>query len=73
MDIYLVFIILALSSFAPPLVYMIWLRNSERFSKEPMGQVFKVFIWGAIFGVIIASLLSLAIMYILDSVVDRPY
>ncbi len=73
MDIYLVFMILAVSSFAPPIVYMIWLRNSERFSLEPMWQVFKVFVWGAIFGVIIASLLSLAVVYLLDSIVDRPY
>ncbi len=73
MDIYAVFIILVLFSFAPPIVYMVWLRNSERFSKEPMSQVFKVFIWGAIFGVIIAALLSLAILNIIDSFVDRPY
>ncbi len=73
MDILTVFMILVASSFLPPIVYMIWLRNSERFSKEPLGQVFKVFIYGAIFGVIIASLLSLAILNILDSWLDRPY
>ncbi len=73
MDIVLVLLILVASSFLPPLVYMLWLRNSERFSKEPLLQVFKVFVWGAIFGVIIASLLSIAVVNILDSVVDRPY
>lgn len=73
MDIALVFLILVLSSFIPPFGYMVWLRNSERFSKEPLLQVVKVFAWGAIFGVIIASILSLAILSILDAVVDRPY
>jgi RsiW-degrading membrane proteinase PrsW (M82 family) len=73
MDIVLVFLILVASSFVPPLVYMVWLRNSERFSKEPLWQVLKVFIYGAIFGVIIAALLSYAILSILDSAVDRPY
>jgi RsiW-degrading membrane proteinase PrsW (M82 family) len=73
MDIVLVFLILVASSFVPPLLYMVWLRNSERYSKEPMSQVFGVFIWGAIFGVIIASILSLAVHYVLDSFVDRVY
>jgi RsiW-degrading membrane proteinase PrsW (M82 family) len=73
MDIVLVFLILILSSFIPPLAYMVWLRNSERFSKEPMAQVLKVFIWGAIFGVIIASILSYAVLMVIDSAVDRPY
>ncbi|MEE9115540.1 MAG: hypothetical protein V3U09_01430, partial [Thermoplasmata archaeon] len=73
MDIVLVFLILVVSSFVPPLIYMVWLRNSERFSKEPMSQVLKVFVWGAIFGVIIASILSLAVHYILNSFVDRVY
>ncbi|MFQ6060544.1 MAG: PrsW family intramembrane metalloprotease [Thermoplasmata archaeon] len=73
MDILPVILILVLSSFLPPVVYMAWLRNSERFSKEPWGQVFKVFIFGAVFGVIIALILSFAVLYLIGGFVDRIY
>lgn len=73
MDPSLVLIILILSSFLPPIIYVVWLRNSERFSKEPWGQVFLVFIYGAIFGILIALMLLYAISSILDSFVSQPY
>jgi RsiW-degrading membrane proteinase PrsW (M82 family) len=73
MDIVFVVLILVLSSFIPPIIYMMWLRNSERFSKEPWVQVFKTFIYGAVFGVIIALVLSLAISMVLGGFVDRIY
>lgn len=73
MDPLLVALILILSSFLPPVIYMVWLRNSERFSKEPWSRVLTVFAFGAVFGVIIAVALTLAIQMVLGSLVDRVY
>lgn len=46
-------------AFLPPIVYVIWFRNTERQEREPWGQVFRSFGWGAVIGVVVAVVLSL--------------
>jgi len=41
-------------SVVPPILYMIWFRNSERYEREPWGSVWKMFLWGGVAGVILA-------------------
>jgi RsiW-degrading membrane proteinase PrsW (M82 family) len=36
-------IILVLVAFVPSIIYLIWFRNSERFSREPWGDVLRLF------------------------------
>ena len=58
--------VLLLFSFLPPILFLIWVRNSERFAREPWFAVIKVFVWGAIFAVIIAILLSWGASWLYD-------
>jgi RsiW-degrading membrane proteinase PrsW (M82 family) len=52
-----IFIIIAVA-FIPPILYLIWIRNTERFEREPWGKIAITFIWGAIFGVGLGLLFS---------------
>src|SRR2546422_404837 len=51
-------LILFIAAFALPLVYLVWIRNSPRYGREPWPTVLKTFAWGAVFSVIIAIILS---------------
>ncbi len=64
--------VLLLFSFLPPILFLIWVRNSERYAREPWRAVIKVFVWGAVFAVIIAILLSMGLSWIYNKVAP-PY
>ena len=53
-------LVLILFAFLPPILFLIWTRNTERYGREPWPVVAKVFVWGAVFAVIIAVVLSMA-------------
>lgn len=57
---------LLLFAFLPPILFVIWFRNSERRNREPWGDVFRAFFWGAVIGVLVGVLLSLALMGLLE-------
>ncbi len=61
--------VLLLFSFLPPVMFLIWVRNTERYRREPWPVVIKMFLWGAVFAVIIAIVLSLLLAVAYDSVV----
>lgn len=46
------------SAFLPPIIYMVYLRNVERYQREPWGPLLRVFFYGAILSVIVALLLE---------------
>ncbi len=54
-------VVLFIASFALPVVYMVWVRNTERHRREPLGAVLRTFLWGAVFSVIIGVVLSLVL------------
>ncbi|MFQ6012369.1 MAG: PrsW family intramembrane metalloprotease [Thermoplasmata archaeon] len=58
-------LVLVFFAFLPPIIFVIWFRNSERYEREPWGQVLRAFLWGAFVGVIIAIILSLVLASIL--------
>src|SRR3972149_15877 len=58
-------VVLAVSSFALPLVFLGWIRNTERLSREPWFAVLRSFAWGAVFSVLVAILLSLLLLSLL--------
>lgn len=64
---------LLLVSFIPPIIYVIWIRRSERYEREPWGQVLKVFFWGAIVAVIVSVILSILVVYVLEETLQRQY
>src|SRR6266849_6390923 len=41
-------LILFIAAFALPLVYLIWIRNSPRYGREPWPTVLKTFAWGRV-------------------------
>jgi len=65
--------ILVLVSFVPAIVYVIWIRRSERYEVEPWRQIAKVFLWGTIVAVIVSIILSTLVVYVLEETIQRQY
>src|SRR5574340_1223245 len=53
------FLVMAISAFAIPLIFVWWVRNTPRFGREPMRVVLRVFGWRAFVSVVIALILEL--------------
>ncbi len=51
--------ILVLVAFLPSLIYMVAIRNTERYEREPWRAVLKSFFIGASFGIILAAILEM--------------
>jgi len=64
-----ILVVLLLFAFIPPIAFLIWTRNSEKYAREPWLLVFKVFLWGAVFAVIIAVLIESILVSIYGRVV----
>ncbi|MDX1534365.1 MAG: PrsW family intramembrane metalloprotease, partial [Thermoplasmata archaeon] len=58
-------LVLIFFAFLPPVIFVVWFRNSERSEREPWQQVFRAFVWGAFLGVIVAIILSAILAAIL--------
>lgn len=67
-----VLLILTVSAFVPPLIFLAWVRSTERYGREPWGRVLRTFLWGAVLAVILAVLLSLVLLTLFQEV-DRVY
>lgn len=46
-------------SFLPPLIYTIWIRNTERYNREQWTSILLCFLWGATIAVIAALILEI--------------
>ena len=57
------FIILMLTAFLPPIIFVIWIRNTERYNREKWRSIFLCFIWGASISVIAAIILEYILNY----------
>lgn len=51
----------------PPLTYMIIVRNTERYEREPWRAVLRSFITGAFFGTVMAAIIEVIAVYIFKS------
>ncbi len=70
----LTLVLLLGSAFIPSLVYLVWVRNTEQHGKIPWGKLLALFIWGAIFAVIMAILLSVILIGVLSmEVIQEEY
>src|SRR5271157_2164650 len=56
-------LILVIVSFIPALVYLSWIRGTERYGKEGWGPLLRAFVYGAIFATITAAILEGIIVY----------
>lgn len=53
--------ILVLAAFVPPILYLVWVRNQERYQPEPWRPLAKAFFWGALGGTSLALLIQMTI------------
>jgi RsiW-degrading membrane proteinase PrsW (M82 family) len=55
----LTWVLLVFLSFLPPLIYTIWIRNTERCHRQQWLSIFYCFVWGATIAVIAALILEI--------------
>ncbi len=55
--------ILVIAAFLPPIVYAIWIRNTEKYNREKWKSIALCFLWGASIAVI-ASIILESILHI---------
>lgn len=58
-ELILTLMILVGAAFIPSLVYLVWVRNTEKYGRKSWTQVMTTFVWGGGLGVIMAVILSL--------------
>jgi len=65
--------ILVVVAFVPSLLYLIWIRNTERYQREPYGRLLWIFIYGAVPSVFIAIIIEDLLVGVLDLNLERIY
>ena len=66
------YILLFVMAFLPPIIYVVWIRNTEKFNREKWKPIFLCFIWGATIAIIAAIVLELILhLSIAPSINDR--
>ena len=66
-------VILVLAAFVPSLIYLVWIRNTERFAPEPYGRLLRVFAYGAVVSVTLAVLGELFATTLFNANIERIY
>jgi RsiW-degrading membrane proteinase PrsW (M82 family) len=56
-------LILVVFAFLPPIIYTVWIRNTEKYNKERWISIFFCFLWGATIAVIAAIILELLLNF----------
>ncbi len=59
----LLLIAVVIVAFLPSLIYVVMVRNTERYRREPWRAVMKSFFWGAIFAILIAAAIEFLLAY----------
>ena len=65
-------ILLFVMAFLPPIIYAIWIRNTEKFHREKWKPIFLCFFWGATIAVVVAIILELILHFSLVPSIDDP-
>ena len=52
-------IFLVFMSFLPPLIYMVWIRNTEKYNRERWKPILLCFLWGASIAIIASIILEI--------------
>ncbi len=66
-------VILVLAAFVPSLIYLVWIRNTERYAREPYGRLLRVFAYGAVVSVTLAVLGELFATTLFNANIERIY
>ncbi len=51
-------------AFLPSLIYVVMVRNTEKYRREPWRAVMKAFMWGATFAILIAAIIEVLLVYL---------
>jgi len=54
-------LLLIVLAFLPPIIFAIWIRNTEKYNRQRWGSIFLCFLWGATIAVIAAIILELVL------------
>lgn len=65
--------VLLLVAFVPCFLYLVWIRNTEKHSREPYGMLLRVFAYGAVLSVLFAIALELMLSFLFDQNIERVY
>ena len=65
------YILLFIMAFLPPIIYVFWIRNTEKFQREKWKPIFLCFIWGATIAVIASIILEFILHYSLEPSIDN--
>ena len=65
-------VLLFVMAFLPPIIYVIWIRNTEKFHREKWKPIFLCFLWGATIAVIAAIILELVLHFSLVPSINDP-
>ncbi len=60
-------------AFLPPIIYAVWIRNTEKYNREKWKPIILCFIWGATIAVIAALILEMALEISLAASIEDPY
>ena len=66
-------ILLVVLAFLPPIIYVIWIRNTEKYNREKWIPIILCFIWGATIAIIASIILELALGTIVFSIYDYNF
>ncbi|UCE81418.1 MAG: PrsW family intramembrane metalloprotease [Methanobacteriota archaeon] len=66
-------IVIILVAFVPCIIYLAWIRNTEKFSREPYARLISVFLFGAIGSVLVAVVFELILTIPFNDNIDRVY
>lgn len=66
-------LILIAAAFVPSLLYLVWIRNTERLRREPYGRLLRVFIFGAVVSVALALVGEIILIELLGQNAERVY
>ncbi len=50
-------------AFLPSLIYVIWVRNTEKYKREPWRAVMRSFLWGATFAILISLVVEILLTF----------
>jgi len=68
------YIILFVMAFLPPIIYSVWIRNTEKYNRERWRSIFLCFLWGATISVVAAIILEYILNFSLTpSINDKDY
>jgi len=66
-------IVIFLAAFVPSFIYMVWIRNTERYAPEPYNRLIRVFFYGAVVSITIAVFAELIAISLLNANIQRVY